>query len=91
MPIIGVAGDDWTLDHLRRHARKCVVDAGIDIDEAVFERFAARLSYVPGDFADETTYAKLKQAMGASVFPTFYLEVPPACSRWWSRACTASA
>ncbi len=30
-----------------------------------------------GDFADETTYAKLKQAMGASVFPTFYLEVPP--------------
>ncbi len=48
VPIIGVAGDDWTLDHLRRHARKCVVDAGIDIDEAVFERFAARLSYVLG-------------------------------------------
>jgi glucose-6-phosphate 1-dehydrogenase len=78
VPIIGVAGDDWTLDHLRRHARKCVVDAGIDLDEAVFDRFAARLSYVSGDFADETTYAKLKEAMGASVYPTFYLEVPPA-------------
>ncbi len=23
-PIVGVAGDDWTLDHLREHARECI-------------------------------------------------------------------
>ena len=23
-PIVGVAGDDWTLEHLREHARECI-------------------------------------------------------------------
>ena len=52
VPIIGVAGDDWTLDHLRQHARESIEAAGITIDVEVFERFAGRLSYVSGDFAD---------------------------------------
>ena len=46
VPIVGVAGDDWTLDHLREHARESIEAAGITIDDEVFERFAARLSYV---------------------------------------------
>ena len=25
-PILGVAGDDWTIDQLREHARKCIAD-----------------------------------------------------------------
>jgi glucose-6-phosphate 1-dehydrogenase len=78
VPVVGVAGDAWTLEHLREHARQCVQEAGIDVDDEVFERFAGRLSYVSGDFADEATYASLKEAVGASVSPTFYLEVPPA-------------
>ncbi len=77
VPIVGVAGDDWTLDHLREHARESIEAAGITIDDEVFERFAARLSYVYGDFADETTYEKLKVAVGAATAPAFYLEVPP--------------
>src|SRR5687768_4586351 len=27
-PILGVAGDDWTIDQLREHARKCIADTG---------------------------------------------------------------
>ena len=77
VPVVGVAGDAWSLDHLVRHARKCVVDAGIDLDEAVFDRFAARLSYVSGDFAHDATYAKVKAAVGRAKAPMFYLEVPP--------------
>ena len=51
-PIVGVAGDDWTLEHLREHARECIEGTGESLDPEVFERFAARLSYVSGDFTD---------------------------------------
>jgi glucose-6-phosphate 1-dehydrogenase len=76
-PVIGVAGDDWTLEHLREHARSSIAAAGVTIDEQVFARFAQRLSYVCGDFADAATYEALKSAMAAAKQPTFYLEVPP--------------
>lgn len=77
-PIVGVAGDDWSLEHLMRHARKSIVDGGVEVDEAVFTRFAGRWSYVYGDFADTATYEKVKAAVGQASAPMFYLEVPPA-------------
>src|SRR5918995_6016710 len=55
-PIVGVAGDDWTVEQLREHARKCIADCGETIDDQVFGRLAARLSYVSGDFSDDDTY-----------------------------------
>jgi glucose-6-phosphate 1-dehydrogenase len=76
-PIVGVAGDDWTLDQLRKHARECIEGCGQTIDDAVFERLAARLSYVSGDFTHEATYERLKTAIGEPQSPVFYLEIPP--------------
>ena len=40
------------VEELREHARKCIEDCGETIDDEVFDRFAARLSYLAGDFAD---------------------------------------
>lgn len=77
VPVVGVAGDNWTLEHLREHARRSIAAAGITIDDAVFDRFAARLSYVAGDFADPDTYEAVERAMNGAASPTFYLEVPP--------------
>jgi glucose-6-phosphate 1-dehydrogenase len=76
-PIIGVAGDDWTVDQLREHARQCIADCGETIDDEVFERFAARLSYIPGDFADDETYKHVAKAVCDARTPVFYLEIPP--------------
>jgi glucose-6-phosphate 1-dehydrogenase len=76
-PIVGVAGDDWTLEELRKHARACIAGCGVTIDDEVFERFAARLSYVSGDFTHEATYERLKSAVGDAHSPVFYLEIPP--------------
>jgi glucose-6-phosphate 1-dehydrogenase len=76
-PIVGVAGDDWTVDQLREHARKCIVDCGETIDDEVFDRFAARLSYLSGDFADDGTYRRVAGAIGDAHSPVFYLEIPP--------------
>src|SRR5687767_15290564 len=58
-PIVGVAGDDWTVDQLREHARTCIADCGESIDDEIFGRFAGRLSYVPGDFGDKDTYRRV--------------------------------
>jgi len=76
-PVIGVAVDDWTVEKLREHAREVIAAGGQEIDEQVFARFAARLSYVAGDFGDDQTYARVKQALGDATNPVFYLEIPP--------------
>ncbi|HKE99008.1 MAG TPA: glucose-6-phosphate dehydrogenase [Actinomycetes bacterium] len=76
-PIVGVAVDDWSVDDLRRHARKAIEATGEPLDEQVFERFAARLSYVSGDFADAATFQRVAAAIGDARTPVFYLEIPP--------------
>jgi glucose-6-phosphate 1-dehydrogenase len=76
-PVLGVAVDDWTVEHLREHARDAIVGTGETLDEAVFERFAARLAYVQGDFGDAATYARVAEAIGSAQHPVFYLEIPP--------------
>src|SRR3954447_18355484 len=63
-PVVGVAVDDWSDDDLREHARTAIQTSGESvIDEAVFERFAARLSYVAGDFGDAGTYERVAAAI----------------------------
>jgi glucose-6-phosphate 1-dehydrogenase len=76
-PIVGVAGDDWTVEQLREHARKCIQDCGETIDDEVFDRFAARLSYLPGDFGDDGTYERVAGQIKDARSPVFYLEIPP--------------
>jgi glucose-6-phosphate 1-dehydrogenase len=76
-PIVGVAVDDWTLEQLIERARESIVGTGEQLDPKVFERFAARLSYVQGDFADASTYERVDTAIEGSSSPVFYLEIPP--------------
>ncbi|HLM20757.1 MAG TPA: glucose-6-phosphate dehydrogenase [Propionibacteriaceae bacterium] len=76
-PIVGVAGPDWTVDQLVERARESIIGTGEQIDEDVFKRFAARLSYVHGDFADAATYQRVREAIKGAKCPVFYLEIPP--------------
>jgi glucose-6-phosphate 1-dehydrogenase len=76
-PVIGVAVEDWTDDHLRQHALEAVKATGEPIDDAVWTRFAKRLSYVGGDFNDGATYEAVATALGDAANPVFYLEIPP--------------
>ena len=76
-PIIGVAVSDWSADDLRSHARDAIVNCGTEIDEAVFDRLASRMSYVSGDFGDAATYERVARAVGDAKCPVFYLEIPP--------------
>ncbi len=76
-PIVGVAVDDWSLDQLIERARDSIVGTGEQLDEDVFRRFTARLSYVTGDFADDATYERVATAISDATQPVFYLEIPP--------------
>jgi glucose-6-phosphate 1-dehydrogenase len=76
-PVVGVAVDDWTVDRLRQHAREAIADTGEPLDPDVFQRFAARLDYVAGDFTDPGTYRRLASVLAGAHAPVFYLEIPP--------------
>jgi glucose-6-phosphate 1-dehydrogenase len=76
-PIVGVAVEDWNDDQLRDRARASIVGTGEQLDETVFDRLAARLSYVQGDFADAATYGRVGTAIKGAEQPVFYLEIPP--------------
>src|SRR5947209_346167 len=76
-PVIGVAVEDWKAERLRDHARESIEATGQKLDDEVFERFAAKLDYVSGDFSDDQTYKRLAKALSDYENPTFYLEIPP--------------
>src|SRR4051812_48016819 len=76
-PIVGVAVDDWSLEDLRAHARSAIEGTGEPIDEEVFARFAARMSYVSGDFSDPETFERLARVLDGARSPVYYLEIPP--------------
>jgi glucose-6-phosphate 1-dehydrogenase len=76
IPIIGMARAGWTLDKLRARARASVEDGG-DFESGCFEKLAAQLRYVDGDYTDPATYLRLKQALGLATRPIHYLAIPP--------------
>ncbi|WP_326836193.1 glucose-6-phosphate dehydrogenase [Amycolatopsis rhabdoformis] len=75
-PVVGVAADDWTQERLVARARSSIEATG-DLDETVFDRFAAKLSYVSGDFGDPATYDRVRAVVKGATTPVFYLEIPP--------------
>jgi glucose-6-phosphate 1-dehydrogenase len=76
-PIVGVAVDDWGVDELVKRARESIVGTSEQLDQAIFDRFAKRLSYVSGDFSDNGVYERVADAISGFETPVFYLEIPP--------------
>jgi glucose-6-phosphate 1-dehydrogenase len=76
-PVVGVASRAWTDDDLRARARESIVATGEPLEAEVFNRLAARLSYVAGNFTDPATYQRVAEATRGASLPVFYLEIPP--------------
>lgn len=75
--LVGVAIDDWTTARLLRHMRASIRASGERVERVVFDRLAARVSYVQGDLTDPATYQRLSGAIQGARKPLFYLETPP--------------
>lgn len=76
-PILGVASDDITVEDLVDRAGEAIRDTGEPFDEAVFDRLARRLSYLPGDVTDAALYERLAERVGTDRRCLYYLEMPP--------------
>jgi glucose-6-phosphate 1-dehydrogenase len=76
-PVIGVARQPWSSEHLIEHARTSIAATGQKIDDEVFGRLARKLTYHGGDFGDLDTYQRLAHVLAGKSHPLFYLEVPP--------------
>jgi glucose-6-phosphate 1-dehydrogenase len=76
-PVIGVAKDHWSEQALREHARQALQSTGQKLSPPLLSRFVKRLSYVPGDFGDPSTYQRLARRLRGVARPLFYLETPP--------------
>jgi glucose-6-phosphate 1-dehydrogenase len=77
-PIIGVAREDWTEDHLVASMREALQVVDEAVEERCFDRLARRFTYYRGDFADPDTYQELAGRLQDASRPLFYLEIPPA-------------
>ncbi len=77
VPVVGVALDDWTADDIRAHARQAVLEDGETWDQATFDRLAANLDYVSGDYTDPATFEALRAAVKGAAHPIFHFAIPP--------------
>jgi glucose-6-phosphate 1-dehydrogenase len=76
VPVIGVAGRSWSADQLRAHVHDSLEQHG-GIDPAALEKLISQLQYISGDYNDEATYTKLRNALGSAKRPLYYLAIPP--------------
>ena len=77
MPVIGVALSDWDDETLCLQAREALEEAGESIDDEVFDRLAANLCYVAGDYQDAATYRDIAKRVGGGECTVSYLAIPP--------------
>jgi glucose-6-phosphate 1-dehydrogenase len=78
VPVIGVASTSWTISQLRKRATDSIGNSGAVVERSVLRRLLALLQYVCGDYREAETFAALKNALGASRSPAYYLAIPPA-------------
>jgi glucose-6-phosphate 1-dehydrogenase len=76
-PVIGVARSGWSRETLLERMRKSLEEHG-GVDDAAFTRFQELFEYVDGDYLDPATFGRLREALGDSQRPLFYLAIPPA-------------
>ena len=76
LPVVGVAKAGWTLDQLKARARDSVEQYG-GLDREGFARLERSLHYIDGDYADPSTFKRLRRELGEAQHPTHYLAIPP--------------
>ncbi len=77
IPLVGVGRTTLDDADLRNRARDALAAADVEVDPAVFERLAANLMYVSGDYHDAATYTAISERIGDRDCVVAYLAIPP--------------
>ena len=78
VPVVGVAGRNWSLAQLRDRVKNSVERSGGVDDFSALHSLLSLLSYVSGDYNDQATYKAIKKALDGAARPAHYLAIPPA-------------
>ncbi|MGO9443952.1 MAG: glucose-6-phosphate dehydrogenase [Thiobacillaceae bacterium] len=78
LPVVGVAGSNWSLAQLRMQATDSIRQAGMIDDRDSLDHLLSLLRYVGGDYNNPGTFNALKQSLGEARHPAHYLAIPPA-------------
>jgi glucose-6-phosphate 1-dehydrogenase len=76
VPVIGVARSMRSLEQLRARARDSLQHHG-SFDPGAFDKLSSLLRYVNGDYADATTFERLRRELGEAKCPLYYLAIAP--------------
>ena len=78
VPVIGVAAPKWSLAELHNRVQDSIRQSGGIDDQQALEQLLSLFSYVSGDYSDQGTFARIKQALRSARSPVYYLAIPPA-------------
>ena len=77
VPVVGVASSKWSLAQLRQRATDSIKTCGGIDDQPALRHLLSLLRYVAGNYNDPDTFTALKQALGDTRRPAYYLAIPP--------------
>ncbi|MCA1781081.1 MAG: glucose-6-phosphate dehydrogenase [Dermatophilaceae bacterium] len=77
VPVIGVARSDWDDARLREYATEAVAASVPKVTKTRLKKFAERLTYVQGDYAELKTYRSIAKLLEGAELPVIYLAIPP--------------
>jgi glucose-6-phosphate 1-dehydrogenase len=77
VPVIGVARAGFTPDAFEARIRDSLEHSREGLDAAAFAKLKGLLRYVDGDYREDATFARLREALGSASHPLHYLAVPP--------------
>ena len=70
VPVIGVAFPQWTLDRLRDRVTDSIKQSGEIDNQRALDHLLSLLRYVSGDYNDQDTFARIKEALGKRSAPS---------------------
>src|SRR5690606_26160253 len=77
VPLVGVARSGWNLEKLKERMGDSLEHSADGLDDHAFQKLVSLLRYVDGDYRDESTFTRLREALDTSEHPLHYLALPP--------------
>jgi glucose-6-phosphate 1-dehydrogenase len=77
VPIIGVAFPKWSMERLHKRVTDSIERSGGIDDKRALQHLLSQLKYVSGDYKDPGTFTGIKEVLGKSRRPAYYLAIPP--------------
>jgi glucose-6-phosphate 1-dehydrogenase len=80
VPVIGVASSDWSQLQLRERITSSITKhvKPESEHETTLEQLLSLMRYVRGNYKEASTYSNIKQVLGTTKHPAYYLAIPPA-------------